>query len=410
MPFNDLKFFRDRTVPLDELKRVIEGPEGPCKFVEAFEKEDIETQSSSLSSTFSANVRWNKKGGSDLTTDTKVFVKMIYADPANLTIPKTFLNELYIMNTVVRDIIRYERSPHFVVPITQVYGNKKVSDILTLETHLKNNVEHVCKPENGKIGIYNIMEHQNLDGTYFTFRELVNISDMNHDRYMVVLKTALFQVFYNLTLMENLHFRHGDLNLENVICMFIPNGIDAYYSPVPKKFIKITSKVFTSFVNFEYSSIDGFGYKTAELSDEELALSPCSEANKMNALPYGLKEGCRGWNPYADWTRFMVEFIHHLNKAKGDKLAMKIISELFPSKSLYQNIMSVLQNVDKYRFGRQSLQDLMNTVSQKILSMTTPGNLLLEYVSQFKKETLWLEKIQSSQDEDTYEYYVFKAY
>lgn len=411
MASEDVIWFRGRTYHLERMKSFIEAPEGRCKFVEAFEKEDVESRSSTETSTFTTIVHWGKnKLGKKV--QTRVFVKMIYIDPAKVTIPKYFLNELYIMNTVVRDIIRYDRSPHFVIPITQVYGNKRVSDILSLESHLKDNLEHVCKPENGKFGIYNIMEHQDLDETYFTIQELVNINDMDRDTYMAILKTTLFQVFYNLTLMENLRFRHGDLHLENVIGMFIRNvlGVGAYYSPAPKKFINIRMNILTSFINFERSSIDGSGYKTADLSDEELALLPCVAGDKMNTLPYGLREGCHGWNPYADWTRFMVDFIHHLKKAKGDNLATEIMSALFPSKSLYKNMMAVLQDIDKYRFGRQSLQELTETVPKKILEKMTPGKIILEYVSQFNKDNeRWLMKIKSSIEGD-FSSPIFKAY
>lgn len=406
----DVVWFRGRTYHLGKMKGLFEAPEGRCKFVEAFEKEDVETRSSTEPSTFTTIVHWGKnKLGKKV--QTRVFVKMIYVDPARVAIPKSFLNELYIMNTVVSDIIRYERSPHFVIPIAQVYGNKRVSDILTLESHLKENLEHVCKPEDGKFGIYNVMEHQDLNETYFTIQELVNINDMDRDNYMMILKTTLFQVFYNLTLMENLRFRHGDLHLENVIGMFIRNvtGVRAYYSPDPKKFIKINMRILTSFINFERSSIDGSGYKTAELSDEELSLFPCVAGDKMNTVPYGLREGCHSWNPYADWTRFMVDFIHHLKRAKGDTLAKEIMSELFPSKSLYGNMMAVLQDIDKYRFGRQSLQELTETVPQKVLSKATPGNIFMEYVSQFKREAPWVQDIRSSQD-GIHEFPVFKAY
>ena len=363
-----------RLVDLPQLEKAIKKDmEGACVLVEALQKENEETRAGSDTSTFSATVGWKnpyKKGE----VKTKVFVKSFYADPENVTIPTGFLNEMYLMNTVVRDFILNDRSPHFVFPVTQIYGKKQVSNVLELETMLGKDPELGCRTKDGKLGLYNVMEYFDPE-EYFTMKDFIDI-DATPRYHFMLLRQVFFQVLYTLSLMGKYRFCHGDLGLDNLMVKIDRSPITRFYSPDSKTYYLTQLNVLMYMVDFDKSSIDSPSYKTAKLSD------------------------AGEWNPYADWTRFISSLLNEMETIKGRNYMQDVLSGLFPSESLRKDVMAVVQDRVKYSLGRRSLRELKDTVSEKILSRMTPEKLLKKVAEEYMDidEEYWLIPSEKPRD------------
>lgn len=395
-----------RIFPLLELEKAIDRDMNEsCLLIQALQREDEEQRSTSKARTFSSLIRWTDPKGRERSL--RAFVKMIYADPLNVTIPTTFLNELYLMKTIVRDMVKYGRSPHFIFPITQVYGSEKVSDLRFLANALRENSDRGCRTDDGRIGVYNVMEY--FDPQYFiNLEDLLYVQDLSNDDLVRYLKEIFFQVFYNLSVMENLKFRHGDLHLKNILIGFIdPSAVrPIIYSLDSQTHYKVSSRASIYFIDFDRSSVYQSPYQTNKLTEEELKSFPCISADRMDQLPEGLKEGCWEWNPHADWTRLLSAFSLELSKAKGSEFAAMVMDQkLFSFPSIYAYFTAVLGDVRVYKFGRPSRKELSEKLPEGVLRQTTPGSILRAYARQFSSES-WLQVLKVPEPGMP----VFKAY
>lgn len=379
------EFMFNRIYPLIQMGRAIDKDVGEsCMFIDALERKEEDSRSTSKTHIFQSTVRWKGESGRERTN--KVFCKAMYVDPLTVSIPTTFLNELHLMRTVVRDMVKYGRSPHFIFPISQIYGKEKIPSLLDLKEFLRKTPEAGCPTKTGDLGIYNVMEYFDPEFT-FTTDDLFYFENISDEALVLYLKQILFQVLYNLSIMENLKFRHGDLHLKNVLLRVSPDEQrPVIYSPDPQTFYRVDNQIFSFFIDFDRSTLHTPPRQTSSLTDEELGLFPCVSVDRLDTVPHGLREGCQFWNPYADWTRFVAHLMISLEKARGSKFADWLIRRIFPSEDLYSSVTAVLGDVRRYKFGRPSFLELKETVSEEVLAKTTPGVLLREYVRQFSQE------------------------
>jgi hypothetical protein len=230
---------------------------------------------------------------------------------------------------------------------------------------------------------------------YFNIKELLQFDDIPVSELIFSLKQVFFQVFYNLTVMEGYKFRHGDLHLENVMISRIdPSNITPIiYSPDPQTYFKVDNHLFSFFIDFDRSSIHNSRAQTLDLSEDELLHFPCVSSDRMDTLPYGLREGCYNWNPYADWTRIMAAFMFYAERYRGPEFLDMLMNQLFSSGNLYPFMTAVLGDVHKYKFGRPSLRELMDHLPERVLRRATPGVIFREYARQFVSEP-WLQVLK----------------
>lgn len=401
-------FLSPRISPLIKLGQAIERDSSDsCTLARALQKEDEEVRRTSKTSTFSALIKWEDERGRD--RENRVFVKMLYVDPQDVYIPTTFLNELYLMKTVVRDMIRYSRSPHFIFPVAQIHGQDKDLDVRTLKQVLQIDPDRGCRTDDGRLAIYNVMEYYDPD-YFISLKDLLYVQNVTDRELLTYLKQIFFQVFYNLTVMEKLRFRHGDLHLQNILIGFseLSQTTPVIYSVDPQTHYKVTSQAFIYFIDFDRSSVLSFRpyYQSMAPTPEELKSFPCVGGDRMGQLPEGFQEGCWDWNPHADWTRLLSAFILELVKAKGQTVADMIIEQqLFYFPSIYAYFTAVLGDIRTYKFGRPSLKELSRTIPEQVSRKTTPGNILRAYAQQFSSES-WLQILKVPEPGVP----VFKAY
>lgn len=188
-------------------------------------------------------------------------------------IPVSIINENKILRTVIRDMFYLGRSPHFVFPVIQILTNDFYEE------------EHFV--------VYSITEYL-PEESYTSLRDFLKNMDLEEASSRLALVAIVFQVLFNLSVMERLRFHHGNLDMNNILVnprepfhsVYVIDETTAYEVPSP---------AFAVFTNFEYSSI-----KTKEYSS---ITDPREE-----------------WNPHAD----LIKFLTPLFASEG------VLSILFP--------------------------------------------------------------------------------
>lgn len=152
------------------------------------------------------------------------------------SVPPFPVNECKIMGSVIRDVLIKGISPHFVFPVAQILTNDKAGS---------DEEEHLV--------VYNLMEYLPSE-RFVRFREWIKTMDSHRYETKFDIITAVFQILYNLVVMEALKFSHGDLHLDNVlICPTLPFRA-TYFVPNNTAY-DIPSPVFTVMVDFNHSVV-----------------------------------------------------------------------------------------------------------------------------------------------------------
>ena len=341
-------------------------------------------------------------------TYTRVFIKMLATNSSKVSIPKPFINELYLMKTVIRDMFTKARSPHFAFPIGQFYGVFPKGDIREVESYLTEHPSRGCEHRPGELGLYNVSEY--LDpGMFVSFRDYIRFEDFGDDQLVEFMKMTMVQIMYNLSVMGNMKFRHGDLHLENVLIADLGPGRNNVisYSLDDQSHVETNSRYFVVFIDFDRSSIYTDKYSTLVPSEEEFKKFICIPPSLVESqAPDGLIEACHGWNPHADWTRFVVAVVHTLMRHRGLERMNRVMSSVF-GEEIMTDINLIIGDYQSYRFGRVSKRHLEETVDNLVLQRCTPSSLTKRLLNHLSGES-WLKT--PSREEINHEYPHFKAY
>jgi len=300
------------------------------------------------------------------------------------------------MKTVIRDMFYKRRSPHFVYPIVQVLTNDRsvleddLADIS--EDRIKEDVQ-LCASKSDNLdqehlAVYNVMEYSSPD-RFYSFRMFLKDLDFTTDESSkhsgFDLIPAVFQILYNLSVMENLKFRHGDLHLDNILINPLEQ-FKAYYVIDESTAYEIYSPVFTMFIDFDRSVINTERYTSITIPERHLESKPCSTGldpltgRKRQNLPNGVVEDCwKVWNPYADLTRFFALIFR--KKAEFNREA--ILDLLFPTDLQLRADLETL--IGERPFGRQSFKELQEEFPPEtdFLERCLPTNVLKRFAGQF---------------------------
>lgn len=402
------KYLTRRIYPLVEVGRLLkEDFTTTCTLMNTLKRRDSSSRQTSRTETFSSTIGWYRK---DRKMDTRIFVKMYKANVNDISIPKTFINELYLMKTVIRDIFRTGKSPHFSYPVGQYYSTLPKGDIRDMEEYLSTHPDRGCLYQEGVLGIYNITEY--FDPSIVSnVSAFLSIPELGDDEVIRGLKMIVFQTFYNLSLMEGMKFRHGDLHLQNVLVAPMdagyPNLIHYHVDETTR--YEMDARYFIFFIDFDRSSIYTEEHFTLTPSETEFKAFPCLPPSKVSSqAPYGLSEACHGWNPHADWTRFVSGLVHQLVKTRGVEGMNRMMAAVF-GESILVDMIAVIGSFEEYPAGRVSLQHLMDQIQDKtILNRCTPTNLLKRFAENVSGEN-WIKELGAEPKTST-TIPVFKAY
>lgn len=381
---NNKEYLLRRCGWIIQVAKSIEDKRNRCLVIDKLNAMNDQKVVGVVSTSYPASFRVRYK---DIEKDVMVWVKESKIDYTT-PIPYTLVNECKLMGTVIRDMFYPERrSPHFIFPVAQILTNdKKVNEeemVRAIENGNKGREAELCHSKtNEHLSIFNIMEYAE---SYVSFKSLMKDIDLSSEEQRADLITSVFQILYNLTVMENMKFRHGDLHLDNILVDIIvePSKVfKASYIIDEKAAFYVPSMTFTMFIDFDRSIINTGQYKSIPIPDDYLVSKPCSVKNesfidkedvkryKTTAdLPYGVVEDCwKTWNPYADLTRFLA----HLRIVKPDALM-----SLFPE-STVKNILTLMGTKP---FGRQSMRELEEDFSPEFLSKCTPREILKQFAA-----------------------------
>jgi hypothetical protein len=190
-------------------------------------------------------------------------------------IPYLILNEGKVLNEVIRDMFVKKRSPHFSFPVSQIITNDQQGS------------------GGAHISIYTLTEYL----PFPTFADYVSKYDPRDPASKFGLISSVFQIMYNLSLMESLQWQHNDLHPRNIKIMdqyFLANYIfDKETS------YKVPSTCFITFLGWERSQINTGKYSSIPFPSEDSSGEP--------------------WNPYRDMKQLWSVLLPMMEK-KTDML------------------------------------------------------------------------------------------
>jgi hypothetical protein len=232
----------NRTTTIDKLNLINNSPETPLTIHGVY--------TSTYPATFT--IRQDSHQG-----DVEVWVRETrvgYDTP----IPYLILNEGKVMKTVIRDMFVNHLSPHFAYPAGQLITNDG-------------------PPTDAHICMYTITEY--LPGeTYLSFDQYINNYNISNRESSFGLITGVFQLFYNLAVMEGVRLRHNDLQLRNVYVN--PHQLFRATYIIEDRAYQVPSTVFLVFRGYERSVINTDRYTSLPIPESE--------------------EAWQTWDPYAD--------------------------------------------------------------------------------------------------------------
>lgn len=304
------------------------------------------------------------------------------------SVPYTIINEIKIMRGLVYEMFSKYRSPHFVFPIYQLMvdsgdqmdDTKEIFENIVLDGKI-NPQYRLCSSKETtseeKLAIYNFMEylHPNVYSPLLKFIDRPDIGPLD-------LQGALFQIFYNLAVMEKLQFRHGDLHPGNIMV--------ARSTEIPWKALYVIDKdhhylldtpVFTAMIDFDRSFVYSEYEHGIDIPDEPLHQSPCIPTGGMSPgkKQEVLNDCWRIWNPYSDLTRFIIGlwFLWRFESS--------ILETMFPDERLRADVLVLLGEYTKNLYGYPSLKELEERVPRAVLDRMTPSNLFIRYAEQLRE-------------------------
>lgn len=365
---------RNQCMVIDKLNSINNGDGNPLKLQGMF--------SASYPATF--RVKYN-----DRQKDVRVWVKESRIG-YNTVVPYTLLNECKLMKTVINDMFLKRRSPHFIYPIIQVLSNDiSISEDMIVkegEFTVPANVplcsSRLDTSENNKehLSIFNVMEYAD-PSKFMPMRAYIERFDTSVYENKFEITMAIFQILYNLAVMEHIKFRHGDLHLDNVLINPLDRFEALYVIDKGVNYI-VPSPVFTMFIDFDRSIINTDNYKSIYMPDQYLDSKPCSvsrneEGKNVPDLPNGVVDDCwKVWNPYADLTRFFA-YLFSISRTK-----IEIIDMIFgPDSEVLSDLKRLIVSLDKHPFGRQSMKELEEEFKDDpdFLERCRPINVLKRY-------------------------------
>jgi len=255
-------------------------------------------------------------------------------------IPYLILNEGKVLNTIVKDMINKRRSPHFVYPLVQLVTNDK-------------------EGSSSHISIYNVMECF----PHADYNTYLNHYDVKNHAESFGLVTGIFQILYNLTVMENLRWRHNDLHPRN-IKIDTKRLFRSTYIIDDKTAYNVPSTCFLVFTGWERSLVKTASYSSIPIPERQIQ------------LPDGtVEDAWETWNPYYDLITFWSSVLGVMGKNTemlnilfgGDGSILEDLKRLTAAKTP--------QSIGELRVEFQSDQDL--------LDRCRPGNLLKRFANQF---------------------------
>jgi len=220
----------NQALVIDRLNQINNGNERPIKLKGVF--------FASYPATFRVRAE-----GDDSETDVDVWVKETRIG-YDTSIPAPPVNECKIMGTIIRDMFFMQRSPHFVYPVGQIVTNDR--------SEADGEEEHMVT--------YNIMEYL-PKSAFMRFRDWLKTVDMNAPGSRFEVFTAVFQILYNLLVMSNLRFTHGDLHLDNIL-ISPSTPFKASYVVSETAYYEVPSPVFTVMIDFAVSGVRTDQYKS----------------------------------------------------------------------------------------------------------------------------------------------------
>jgi hypothetical protein len=157
-------------------------------------------------------------------------------------IPYLILNEGKVLKEVIRDMFVKKRSPHFSFPVAQIITN----DQERVGAHMS---------------IYTLTEYL----PFPTLGEYISKYDPRDPASKFGLISGVFQIMYNLSLMESLRLQHNDLHPRNIKIMdqlFLAN-----YVLDRETSYRVPSTCFITFLGWEHSQINAGGYSSISQGD-----------------------------------------------------------------------------------------------------------------------------------------------
>ena len=201
-------------------------------------------------------------------------------------IPYLVLNEGKVMQTVIKDMFLKGRSPHFIYPITQIITND------AQETGA-----HIC--------IYNLMEYFPVE-RYMDFSQYINNYNVTDRDSKFGLVTGVFQLFYNLAVMEGVKMRHNDLQLRNI--KINPRQLFQATYVLDKIAYQVPSSGFLVFAGYERAIVNTDQYSSIPIPERYVPLKDG-----------GSEDSWETWNPYADLATVWSALLNRMAK-KTDML------------------------------------------------------------------------------------------
>lgn len=388
---NNKEYLLRRCGWIIQVSKSIEEKRNRCLVIDKLNAITEQRVTGVVSTSYPASFRVRYK---EVEKDVMVWVKESKID-SSTSIPYTLINECKLMGSVIRDMFYKRRSPHFIFPVAQILTNdKNISEDEMVSSIEKSINPQLCYSQE-HLAIFNIMEYAPRD-SFISLKNMLKDIDLSKEIERMDLVTVTFQILYNLTVMENLKFRHGDLHLDNILVEIIidpSKAFDAIYvideDAETWCAYQVPSMVFSMFIDFDRSIINTDQYKSITIPEEYLQTKPCSVGQErveqdgreriknVANLPFGVVEDCwKTWNPYADLTRFLA----HVRIVKPEALEV-----LFPETTL-RNLLTLMGTGKP--FGRQSLRELKEEFENQeefegrnFLSRCTPREILKQFAA-----------------------------
>jgi serine/threonine protein kinase len=210
---------------------------------------------------------------SDQEREVEVWVKETRVN-YDTPIPYLILNEGKVLQEVIRDMFMKKRSPHFSFPVSQIITN----DQQGLGAH---------------ISIYTLTEYL----PYPTLVDYISSYDPRDPASKFSLISGVFQIMYNLSLMESLQLQHNDLHPRNIKIntdqLFLAN-----YVLDKETSYKVPSTCFITFLGWERSQIN---------------------TREYFSIPFPQEDFSESWNPYKDMKQLWTVLLTMMGK-KTDML------------------------------------------------------------------------------------------